>query len=137
MLPGSISTTLPGSVCKSSERQLSSRVQLLRTILALTDFSQKTIEKVVTRVFATNRTQHNTSFSLGSLQNTLSPQEETQFRQALQCTECSNSYHFVVESPHHPHCLICHSEVQCEYNMLSRIAIAPIRQIEPCNDRSR
>ena len=51
----------------------------LRTTLALTDFSQQTIEQVIARVLAIDRTQHNTAFSMGSLQNTLPPQEENRF----------------------------------------------------------
>ena len=81
----------------------------LRTTLALTDFSHQTIEQVITRVLAIDQTQQNTTFSMGSLQSTLPPQEDHRFQQALQCTACSGSGHLVLECPHHPHCPICQS----------------------------
>ena len=113
----------------------------LHTTLALIDFSQQTIEQVVAHVLAIDRAQHKTSFSMGSPQNALPPQEETQLQQALQCMECSNSGHLAVEFPHRPHYPICHSPLhtveQCEYNMLNRTATGPVRQIEPSSDRSR
>ena len=48
----------------------------LWTTLALTDFSQQTIEQVIARILAIDKTQHITAFSIGSLQNTLPPQNE-------------------------------------------------------------
>ena len=45
---------------------------LCRTLL-LTNFSQQSIEQVVAHFRAIDRAQHNTSFSMGSLQNALSP----------------------------------------------------------------
>ena len=54
--------------------------EALRMTLALTDFSQQTIEQVITRVLVIDRAQHNTTFSMGSLQSTLPPQEDRCFR---------------------------------------------------------
>ena len=51
----------------------------LWTTLTLTDFSQQTIEQVIARVLTIDRTQHSTTFSMGSLQNTLPVQEENRF----------------------------------------------------------
>ena len=56
----------------------------LRMMLALTDFSQQTIEQVVARVLALNRAHHSRSFAIGTLQTSLPMTEETQFQQALQ-----------------------------------------------------
>ena len=61
---------------------LSSLREPLRTTLALANFANETIEQVIARVCAIDRTQHNTTFSMSSLQNTL-PQEDNFFRQAL------------------------------------------------------
>ena len=69
----------------------------LRTTLALTDLSQKTIEQVVAHVLALERAQNSTSFSMGSLQTAFPTHEETQFWQALQCMTCSNSGQSVVD----------------------------------------
>ena len=55
----------------------------LRTTLALTDFSQQTIEQVVARVLGLDRAHHNNFFTMGTLQNASPTHEETQFRQAL------------------------------------------------------
>ena len=49
----------------------------LRTTLALTDFSQHTIEQVVTFVLALDRAHHNNSFAMGILQTALAMTEET------------------------------------------------------------
>ena len=49
----------------------------LQTMLALTKFSQLTIEQMVAPVLALDRAHHSNSFSMGSLQNTLRMQEET------------------------------------------------------------
>ena len=51
----------------------------LWTTLTLTDFSHQTIEQVIACVLAIDRTQHNTTFSMGSLQSTLPPQEDHRF----------------------------------------------------------
>ena len=120
---------------------LSSLREPLRRTLSLTDFSNQTIEQVIARVLAIDRTQHNTSFSMASLQNTLTPQEDHRFLQVLQCIACSGSGHLALECPHRPHCPICqsrsHTVEQCEYNMLNRTTTAPVRQIEPRNTYSR
>ena len=119
---------------------LSSLREPLRTTLALTNFANQTIEQVIARVLALDRTQHGAAFSMTSLQNAL-PQEDNRFRQALQCTVCSGSGHLALECPHRPQCPICqsrsHTVEQCEYNMLNRTTTAPVRQIEPRNTYSR
>ena len=61
---------------------LSSLREPLRTTVALTNFANQTIEQVIVRVLALDRTQHNTAFSMSSLQNAL-PQEDNRFCQAL------------------------------------------------------
>ena len=67
---------------------LSNLWEPLQMILALTNFANQTIEQVIARVLALDRTQHNTTFSMSSLQNAL-PQEDNRFCQALQCMVCS------------------------------------------------
>ena len=109
---------------------LSSLREPLRTTLALTNFANQTIEQVIARVLALDRTQQSTAFSMSSLQSTL-PQEDNYFRQALQCTVCSGSGLLALEFPHRPQCLISqsryHTVEQCEYNMLNRTTTNPVR----------
>ena len=50
---------------------LSSLQEPLRTTLALTNFANHTIEQVIARVLALDRTQHDVAFSMTSLQNAL------------------------------------------------------------------
>ena len=116
----------------------------LRMTLTLTDFSNQIIKQVIARVLAIDRTQHSTTFFMGSLQSTLPPQEDHHFRQALQCRASSGSGHLAFEVPHCPHCPhfpICqsgsHTVEQCEYNVLNRTMTAPVRQIEHRNNYSR
>ena len=128
------------SVHHITDTFLSSLREPLRMTLTLTNFANQTIEQVIARVLALDRTQQSTTFSMSSLQSTL-PQEDNRFRQALQCTVCSGSSHLALECPHRPQCLICqsrsHTIEQCEYNMLNRTTTAPVRQIEPRNTYSR
>ena len=113
----------------------------LSTTLALTDFSQHTIEQVVAHVLALDRAHHNNSFSMCTLQTTLPTTEDTRFRQALQCTTCAKSGHLAIDCPLRPHYPICHSRVhiveQCEYNMLNRTNLVLVQQIEPRHDCSQ
>ena len=51
----------------------------LRTTLALTDFSQQTIEQMVARILALDRAHHSISFEMGILQTALPTNEEMQF----------------------------------------------------------
>ena len=102
---------------------LSNLQEPLRMTLALTNFANQTIEQVIARILALDRTQESTTFSMSSVQSTL-PQEDNSFRQAVQCTACSGSGHLALECPHWPHFPICqsrsHTVEQCEYNMLNR-----------------
>ena len=97
--------------------------------------AQNTVEQVVARVLALARTHNNSSFAMGTLQAALQPPEETQFRQAIQCTLCISPGHSALDCPSRPHCLIYHSEnhtvEQCEYNMLNRNTATTVHQIEP------
>ena len=106
----------------------------------LLHFSNQTIEEVIARILALDRSQHGATFSMTSLQNAL-PQEDNRFREALQCTICSGSGHLALECPHRPQFPICESRShiveQCEYNMLYCTTTAPVRQIEPRNTYSR
>ena len=102
-----------------SDTFLASLREPLRTTLALTDFSNQTIEQVIACVLAIDRTEHSTTFSMSSLQSTLPPQEDHRFRQALQCTACSGLGHVALECPH--------TVEQCEYNMLNRTMTALVR----------
>mgnify|MGYP000577219850 CR=1 FL=1 len=110
-------------------------LETLCTTLALTDFSQNTIEQVVARVHTLARAHHSNSFAMGTLQATLPTPEETQFRQALECTICTSADHSALDCPSRPHCPIWHSEThtveQCEYNMLNQTATTTVHQIEP------
>ena len=88
--------------------------------LALTDFSQETIEKVVTRVLALDRVHHNNSFSIGTLQTTLPTTEETQFRQPLNA-RCAPSLATRLSTALYGHTVPSVIRVElCEYNMLNR-----------------
>ena len=55
----------------------------LRTTLAVTDFSQNTIEQVIARILALTRTHKSSFFAMGTLQAALPTPEETQFRHAI------------------------------------------------------
>ena len=82
--------------------------------------------------------QHCNSFSMSTLRNALPTTEESQFRQAIQCTTCLNPRLSEVECTLRSHCPICHYRAhtvnQSEYNMLNRAA-APARHVKPQNDR--
>ena len=71
---------------------------------------------------------------MASLQEALPTTEETQFKQAVQCTTCLNPGHSALECTLRMHCPICHSRAHtlelCEYNLLNCNTIT-VRPIEP------
>ena len=113
----------------------------LRTTLAVFDFSDQTIDKVIDKALAMDRTHKSkATINMTNLTNNLPSLEELRFRQAVQCTTCLNTGHSTVECSLRTHCTICHSKAhsvdQCEYNLLNKTTTA-VRQIQSYQDNSR
>ena len=113
----------------------------LGTTLAVFDFLDQTIDKVIDKALAMDRTQKSkATINMTNLTNNLPSLEELRFRQAVQCTTCLNTGHSTVECSFRTHCTICHSKAhsvdQCEYNLLNK-STATIRHIESYQDNSR
>ena len=113
----------------------------LRTTLAVFDFSDQTIDKVIDKALAMDRTHKSkATINMTNLTNNLPSLEELRFRQAVQCTTCLNTGHSTVECSLRTHCTICHSKAhsvdQCEYNLLNK-STATVRQIQSYQDNSQ
>ena len=107
----------------------------LQTILAVFNFRNQSIDQVIDKALLMDQTHKNKkSMDLSALNNNLPTLEESQFRQAVQCTTCLNTGHSTIECTLHTHCTICnskaHSVEQCEYNLLNN-ATTSMRQIHP------
>ena len=112
----------------------------LRTTLAVFDFSDQTIDKVIDKALAMHRTHKSTAtINMTNLTNNLPSLEELRFRQAVQCTTRLNTGHSTVECGLCTHCTICHSKAhsvdQCEYNLLNKSTT--VRQIQSYQHNSR
>ena len=113
----------------------------LRTTLAMFDFSDETIDKVIDKALAVDhRHKSKTTINMNNLTNNLPSLEDLRFCQAVQCTNCLNTRHSTVECSLRTHCTICHSKAhsvdQCEYNLLNK-STATIRLIQSYQDNSR
>ena len=113
----------------------------LRTTLAVFDFSDQTIDKVIDKALAMDRTHKSkATINMTNLTNNLPSLEELRFRQAVQCTTCLNTGHSTVECRLRTHCTIFHSKAhsvdQCEYNLLNK-STATVHQIQSYQDNSR
>ena len=83
----------------------------LRTTLAVFDFTDQTIDKVIDKALAMDRTpKSKPTINMTTLTNNLPSLEELRFRQAMQCTTSLNTGHWTVECNIHTHCMICHSK---------------------------
>ena len=105
----------------------------IRTTLNNTNVKGETADMVTERALNLELDEKEETFSMSSLRQTLPPDEELHFRQAIQCTICLNSGHSAVDCNMRIHCPICHSKThtveQCEYNMLNRLT-AVVRSVD-------
>ena len=103
----------------------------LLTTLAVVDLTGKPIEDIISWVLRLDRAE---GMSMTTLERALPTEEETCFRQAVQCTTCLNPGYSSMECTLRSHCMICHSRAHtlelCEYNLLNRNTTS-VRQIEP------
>ena len=113
----------------------------LRTTLAVFDFTDQTIDKVIDKALAMDRTHKSkATINMTTLTNNLPSLEELRFRQVVQCTTCLNTGQSRVECSLCTHCTICHSKAhsmeKCEYILLNKLT-ATVRQIQSYQDNSR
>ena len=133
-----IAKTIPDAELKDIPEAIQ---EPLRTTLAVFDFTDQTIDKVIDKALAMDRTHKSKpTINMTTLTNNLPSLEELQFRQAIQCMACLNTGHSTIECSLRTHCTICHSKAhsvdQCEYNLLNK-STATVRQIQSYQDNSR
>ena len=113
----------------------------LRTTLAVFNFSDQTIDKVIDKALVMDRRHKSkATINMNNLTNNFPSLEELRFRQAVQCTTRLNTGHSTVECGLCTHCTICHSKAhsvdQCEYNLLNK-STATVHQIQSYQDNSQ
>ena len=95
-----IAKTIPDAELK--EIFLEAIQELLRTTLAVFDFTNQTIDQVTDKSLAMDRThKRKPTIYMTALTNNLPSLEELRFQQALQCATCLNTEHSAVD------CSVC------------------------------
>ena len=96
----------------------------LQTTLVVFDFRDQSIDQVIDKELAMDRTKNKNSMNMSALHTNLPTMEELRFWQAVQCTTCLNTGHSTMECSLCTHCTMCHSKAhsveQCEYNLLNK-----------------
>ena len=112
----------------------------LRSSFALLDFTTVPVTEVINRALNLDHQNIGTGLALfqGLTASTSQPTaEETQFRQAIQCTRCLQFGHSNVECTQQ--CALCqsrtHGTATCEYNLLARRNGPQVQALEAIPDR--